>query len=102
MLENSDIVATCWNEDLLVGIARSITDFNYCCYLSDLTVDVAFQRQGIGTELISLTQSLLGPRCKIVILSAPAAAITIHTLVLSRILQPGSYLEREQSHPKAS
>ena len=73
MLENSDILATCWNENLLVGIARSITDFSYCCYLSDLAVDVAFQRQGIGTELISLTQSLLGPRCKIILLSAPAA-----------------------------
>jgi predicted N-acetyltransferase YhbS len=74
MLENSDIVATCWNEDLLIGIARSITDFSYCCYLSDLAVDVAFQKQGIGTQLISLTQSMLGPRCQIILLSAPAAA----------------------------
>ena len=74
MLENSDIVATCWKKDLLIGIARSITDFSYCCYLSDLAVDVAFQKQGIGTELISLTQSMLGPRCKIILLSAPAAA----------------------------
>jgi predicted N-acetyltransferase YhbS len=74
MLENSDIVATCWNENLLVGIARSITDFSYCCYLSDLAVDVAFQKQGIGTQLISLTQSMLGPRCMIILLSAPAAA----------------------------
>jgi predicted N-acetyltransferase YhbS len=74
MLENSDIVATCWNENLLVGMARSITDFSYCCYLSDLAVDVAFQKQGIGTQLISLTQSMLGPHCKIILLSAPAAA----------------------------
>jgi predicted N-acetyltransferase YhbS len=74
MLENSDIVATCWNENLLVGIARSITDFSYCCYLSDLAVDVAFQKQGIGTQLISLTQSMLGPRCMIILLSAPAVA----------------------------
>jgi Acetyltransferase (GNAT) family len=51
MLDNSDIIATCWSEELLVGIARSITDFSYCCYLSDLAVDVAFQKQGIGTEL---------------------------------------------------
>ena len=73
MLDNSDIVATCWNENLLVGIARSITDFSYSCYLSDLAVDVNFQKRGIGTELISLTQSMLGPRCKIILLSAPAA-----------------------------
>jgi ribosomal protein S18 acetylase RimI-like enzyme len=51
MLDNSDIVATCWNENLLVGIARSITDFSYSCYLSDLAVDVNFQKQGIGPNL---------------------------------------------------
>jgi predicted N-acetyltransferase YhbS len=73
MLDNSDIVATCWNENLLVGIARSITDFSFSCYLSDLAVDVNFQKQGIGTELISWTQSMLGPHCKIILLSAPAA-----------------------------
>jgi predicted N-acetyltransferase YhbS len=73
MLDNSDIVATCWNENLLVGIARSITDFSYSCYLSDLAVDVNFQKQGIGTELISLTQSMLGPHCTIILLSAPVA-----------------------------
>jgi ribosomal protein S18 acetylase RimI-like enzyme len=73
MLDNSEIIATSWSEELLVGIARSITDFSYCCYLSDLAVDVAFQKQGIGTELISLTQSMLGPHCKIILLSAPAA-----------------------------
>ena len=73
MLENSNIVAPCWHENLLVGIARSITDFSYCCYLSDLAVDVAYQKQGIGIELIFLTQSMLGPHCKIILLSAPAA-----------------------------
>ena len=74
MLDNSDIIATCWQESLLIGIARSVTDFNFCCYLSDLAVDVDFQKRGIGTQLIALTQSMLGPHCKIILLSAPAAA----------------------------
>jgi predicted N-acetyltransferase YhbS len=73
MLDNSDIVATCWSKNLLIGIARSITDFSYGCYLSDLAVDVDFQKQGIGSQLISLNQSILGPHCKIILLSAPAA-----------------------------
>jgi ribosomal protein S18 acetylase RimI-like enzyme len=73
MLDHSDIIATCWSQNFLIGIARSITDFNYSCYLSDLAVDVDFQKQGIGTQLISLTQSMLGPHCKIILLSAPAA-----------------------------
>ena len=51
MLANADLTATAWDEDLLVGVARSVTDFTYCCYLSDLAVDVAYQRQGIGCLL---------------------------------------------------
>lgn len=73
MLRHADVTATCWEGETLVGLARSVTDFSYCCYLSDLAVDVAFQRQGIGKHLIELTQSRLGPLCKIILLAAPAA-----------------------------
>ena len=73
MLRHANVIATCWNGETLVGIARSVTDFSYCCYLSDLAVDAALQRQGIGRRLIELTQSRLGPRCKIILLAAPAA-----------------------------
>lgn len=73
MLRHADLLVTCWDGDLLVGVARSVTDFSYCCYLSDLAVDAACQRSGIGTELIRLTQEKLGPRCKLILLSAPAA-----------------------------
>jgi ribosomal protein S18 acetylase RimI-like enzyme len=73
MLRHADILATCWDGDKLVGVSRSVTDFSYCCYLSDLAVDSACQRQGIGKKLIELTQTRLGPLCKIILLAAPAA-----------------------------
>jgi predicted N-acetyltransferase YhbS len=73
MLENSNLIATAWDDALLVGIARSVTDFHYCCYLSDLAVDVAYQRRGIGKRLIQLTQDALGQQCNIILLSGPAA-----------------------------
>jgi ribosomal protein S18 acetylase RimI-like enzyme len=73
MLEHSNLIATVWDNALLVGIARSVTDFHYCCYLSDLAVDVAYQRRGIGKRLIQLTQDALAQQCKIILLSAPAA-----------------------------
>ena len=73
MLDNASLTAGAYFGDRLVGIARSVTDFSYCCYLSDLAVDESFQHDGIGTKLIALTQSRLGPRCKIILLSAPAA-----------------------------
>jgi GNAT superfamily N-acetyltransferase len=74
MLDHSDIIATCWIDDLLIAIARSVTDYHYCCYLSDLAVDRNFQNHGIGSQLISLTQAQLQPQCKIILLSAPSAS----------------------------
>jgi predicted N-acetyltransferase YhbS len=73
MIEHSNLIATAWDGALLVGIARSVTDFHFCCYLSDLAVDVAYQRQGVGKQLIQITQDALGPRCTIILLAAPAA-----------------------------
>jgi GNAT superfamily N-acetyltransferase len=73
MVENADVMATAWDGDRLVGAARSVTDFAYCCYLSDLSVDEAYQRRGIGLELIRLTQARLHPACKIILLAAPGA-----------------------------
>lgn len=73
MLEHTDILATAWDGDLLVGMSRSLTDWSYSCYLADLAVDTRYQRGGIGRRLIDLTQCELGPRCKIILLAAPAA-----------------------------
>jgi GNAT superfamily N-acetyltransferase len=73
MLRHANLLCTAWDGDRLIGVARSVTDFSYCCYLSDLAVDVAYQSQGVGKELIRLTQSRLGPKCKIILLAAPKA-----------------------------
>ena len=73
MLQNADLLISAWQGDHLVGVARSVTDFSYCCYLSDLAVDASLQRRGIGKRLIHETQQRLGPRCKIILLAAPAA-----------------------------
>lgn len=73
MIAHTDIMATAWDGDVLVGISRSLTDWHYACYLADLAVDVAYQRHGIGKKLIDLTQRQLGPLCKIILLAAPAA-----------------------------
>jgi len=74
MLAEANLIVTAWNGDELVGIARSLTDFAYACYLSDLAVRVSHQRQGIGLELIRQTQAALHPQATIILLAAPAAA----------------------------
>lgn len=73
MLDHGNLLVTARSAGRLVGVSRSVTDFHFCCYLSDLAVDTAFQRHGIGKELIRLTQAQLGERCTLILLSAPAA-----------------------------
>jgi ribosomal protein S18 acetylase RimI-like enzyme len=75
MLQHANLLCTAWDDYKLVGIARSVTDFAYCCYLSDLAVDTAYQKRGIGKELIRLTQSRLGNMAKIILLAAPKAEL---------------------------
>jgi ribosomal protein S18 acetylase RimI-like enzyme len=72
MLAHADIIVTARTSDgLLVGISRAITDFSYCTYLSDLAVDVGFQRRGIGRELIRRTHTAAGFNTSLILLSAP-------------------------------
>ena len=73
MVENSNLMITAWHGKKLVGIARSMTDFHYACYLSDLAVHGDYQKKGIGKALQTLTQQQLGPRCKLILIAAPAA-----------------------------
>jgi len=73
MLRNASLVLTARAEGLLVGVSRAITDYSYCTYLSDLAVDVAYQRQGIGRELIRRTHEAAGLETSLVLLSAPNA-----------------------------
>jgi GNAT superfamily N-acetyltransferase len=74
MLENANLVVTARHENKLIGIARSMTDFHYACYLSDIAVEQAHQNAGIGKQLIAHTRKQLGEHCKLILLSAPDAA----------------------------
>ncbi|HZH04220.1 MAG TPA: GNAT family N-acetyltransferase [Myxococcaceae bacterium] len=73
MLKNANLVVTCWDKSLLVGIARSVSDFVYTTYLSDLAVRLSHQRRGIGQELIRRSQHA-APQAKILLVAAPNAA----------------------------
>ncbi len=73
MVKNADLTVTARDASgLLVGVARSLTDFSYCCYLSDLAVDKNFQRAGIGQELLARTKEASGgDKISMLLLSAP-------------------------------
>jgi len=73
MYANSNLVITAWHNKKLVGVARSLTDFCYCCYLSDLAVHDDYKQQGIGKRLIAATRERLGSSVTLILLSAPGA-----------------------------
>ena len=73
MLRQADVIVTARCDGQLVGVSRALTDFAYCTYLSDLAVDVAFQKQGVGRELIRLTHEAAGRHTTLILLAAPKA-----------------------------
>ena len=73
MFNHSNLIITAWDKNLLVGVSRSLTDYSYCCYLSDLAVRKEYQMQGIGKKLIEITKELIGKQSSLILLSAPTA-----------------------------
>ncbi len=73
MFANANLTLSAWHNGKLVGVCRALTDFSYCCYVSDLAVDEAFQKTGIGRELLAQIQSILGEEVALILLSAPEA-----------------------------
>jgi predicted N-acetyltransferase YhbS len=96
MLNTANLVITAWDGDLMVGISRSLTDFVYATYLSDLAVRLSYQRQGIGRELVRRTQQE-GGQAMVILLAAPKAVDYYARIGFTRhesawILRPGDVL----------
>jgi predicted N-acetyltransferase YhbS len=72
MCENANLIITARLDGKLIGIARSITDFVYFTYLSDLAVDKEYQKKGIGKKLIEETKNQAS-LATLILLSTPAA-----------------------------
>ncbi len=73
MLDHGNVLVTAWDEHKLVGVSRGLSDFSFCCYLSDLAVDETYQHKGIGGELVRLTHVASGENTMLILLAAPAA-----------------------------
>jgi predicted N-acetyltransferase YhbS len=73
MLQHANLMVSARDQGRMVGFARALTDFCYCCYLSDLAVDRDYQQRGIGRELLYTMQHKLGDEVMVCLLSAPEA-----------------------------
>ena len=73
MYENSNLVISAWDGELLVGISRCLTDFCWSCYLADLSVRHGYKHKGIGKKLIDLIKEKIGEQTMLLLLSVPTA-----------------------------
>ena len=73
MLTNANLLIGAYADSRLVGLARALTDFSYCCYLSDLAVAKEYQRHGIGRELVARVKRRVGDQSMLLLLSSPEA-----------------------------
>ena len=76
----------------LLGAARSVTDFAWCCYLADLVVEKERQRGGLGRVLLAETKRAVGPGCMVLLLSTPSAMGYYPRLGMERV--PNGFLVR--------
>lgn len=73
MYAHSNLIVTAWDNNKLVGVSRSITDWAWSCYLADLAVSPLYKKSGIGKKLIDLTKEKVGEQVMILLLSVPDA-----------------------------
>ncbi len=74
MLDAANLLVTARRPDgELVGIARCVTDFAWCCYLSELAVSKSAQGLGVGKGLLDETRRQLGPTVSLILASVPEA-----------------------------
>ena len=78
MLAHANLIISARQDGKIVGFARSLTDFCFCCYLSDLAVDRALQGKGIGKRLIEETRKAAGGALTTTLLLSAPTAMTFY------------------------
>ena len=85
MLRGANLIVTARLEGRLVGAARSITDWSYCLYLSDLAVSRDTQGRGIGRALIERTRAEVGLAVSVLLVAAPGAVSFYEGIGMPRV-----------------
>jgi len=97
MLEGANLIVTARLDapgKPLVGVARCVTDFSWCCYLSDLAVSAKSQGLGIGRGLLDETRRQLGPLVSLILASVPEAVGFYERAGMAR--QPDAFWYRRE------
>jgi ribosomal protein S18 acetylase RimI-like enzyme len=97
MLAAADLVITArWESPggRLVGVARCITDFSWCCYVSEIAVSHSVQGQGVGKALLGRIRDDLGKKVSIVLASMPDAVGFYESIGMPRM--PDTFCYRRE------
>jgi ribosomal protein S18 acetylase RimI-like enzyme len=68
-----------------VGVVRCVTDFAWCCYVSELAVSASAQGRGIGKGLLDEARSRLGPSVSLILASYPSAVGFYERIGMERV-----------------
>jgi ribosomal protein S18 acetylase RimI-like enzyme len=88
MLSTANFIVTARRaepERTLVGLARCVTDFSWCCYLSELAVSASAQGLGVGKGLLDEARRQLGPKVSLILASVPDAVGFYERVGMARI-----------------
>ncbi|KQT73821.1 GCN5 family acetyltransferase [Methylobacterium sp. Leaf465] len=91
MLAQADLVVTARRDDDLVGVARTLTVFVFCAYLSDLAVSRSAQGLGIGRGLLAATRAAVGPQASLLLTAAPGAVSFYDRIGMPRVADAFRY-----------
>jgi ribosomal protein S18 acetylase RimI-like enzyme len=69
----------------VVGVARGVTDFAWCCYIAELAVCASARGLGIGRGLLDEARNQLGPRVSIILASVPEAVGFYESAGMTRV-----------------
>jgi ribosomal protein S18 acetylase RimI-like enzyme len=72
MISGSNLLVTARAEGQLVGLLRGISDHCYRSFIADLAVSQAFQRKGIGRQLLKIAREQ-APEARLILFSAEDA-----------------------------
>jgi ribosomal protein S18 acetylase RimI-like enzyme len=95
IIEHSNLQLCAFDGRKLVGFARCLTDFGWCCYMPDLVVHPDYQKQGIGRNLIAQVHEAIGPRCMLLLFSS-SEAIPYYKHIGLRVVKNAFFSPRAQ------
>lgn len=72
MIAGSNLIVTAREEGRLVGLLRGLSDYCYRCFIADLAVAKAYQRKGIGRDILQFTRDL-APEARLILFAAEDA-----------------------------